>query len=79
MKIQILVRLKPGVLDVQGKAVEKGLSGLGLEQVADVRVGRLVEMDVPASTLEEATKLVEGACDKLLSNPIIETFEIKAA
>jgi len=77
MRVQVLVRLKPGVLDVQGKAVEHGLTNLGFGDISDVRIGRLVELDVDASDIESARATVEEVCQKLLSNPIIENYEIK--
>lgn len=77
MRIQVLVRLKQGVLDVQGKAVEHSLQAVGFEDVANVRVGRLIELDVQASDFETAAKRVSELCTKLLINPIIENFEIK--
>ena len=75
MKVQVCVRLKPGVLDVQGKAVENGLIGLGFKEVSGVRVGRLIEFDVQGSN-EQAREQVKIMCDKLLCNPIIENYEI---
>ncbi len=79
MKVQVLVRLKPGVLDVQGKAVENGLKGVGVDSVSHVRIGRLVEMDVDASSFEEAKKKTAKICDDLLANTIIENYEIRQA
>ena len=79
MKIQVLVRLKPGVLDVQGKAVEGGLKGLGHREVSGVRIGRLIELNVKADSFEGARTKVEDLCKKLLANPIIETYEIRQA
>lgn len=78
MKIQVLVRLKSGVLDVQGKAVEHGLQELGLTQASHVRMGKLIEMDIEASSFEQARSKVEDACRKFLVNPIIEQYEIRA-
>lgn len=78
MRVQVLVRLKPGVLDVQGKAVEKGLQGLGFHDAHDVRVGRLIELDVASPTLEEAEEEVAEMCNKLLVNGVIENFELRA-
>lgn len=77
MKVQVLVRLKPGVLDVQGKAVENGLRGVGITDVDHIRVGRLIEMDVEASTFEDAKKKTARLCDDLLANTIIENYEIR--
>ena len=79
MRVQVLVRLKPGVLDVQGKAIEHGVQGLGYKDVSHVRMGRLIELDVDADSLDKAKPKVEEICAKLLSNPIIENYEIKAA
>ena len=78
MKMQVLVRLKSGVLDVQGKAVEKSLEDLGFGQVGKVRIGKLVEFEVNSSNESEAKEIVQSACERLLVNPIIETFEVKA-
>lgn len=76
MKIRVYVRLKPGVLDVQGKAVEQGLQGLGYSDVSEVRVGKMIEFEVAASTLEAAKPQVEEMCKTLLANTVIENFEI---
>lgn len=77
MKVQVLVRLKSGVLDVQGKAVENSLRGVGVKDVDHIRVGRLIEMDVDASNFEDAKKKTAKLCDDLLANTIIENYEIK--
>lgn len=77
MRVQVLVRLKPGVLDVQGKAVEHGIVSLGFKEVSGVRIGRLIELDLEAQSFEQAKKRVEDLCEKLLVNSIIENFEIK--
>lgn len=79
MKVQVLVRLKSGVLDVQGKAVENGLKGVGVKDISHVRIGRLVEMDVEASSFEEAKKKTSKICEDLLANMIIENYEIRQA
>ncbi len=79
MKVQVLVRLKAGVLDVQGKAVENGIASMGVDGSSHVRIGRLIEFDVKASTFEAAKGQVENLCKELLANPIIETFEIRQA
>ena len=77
MRVQVLVRLKPGVLDVQGKAVEHGIVSLGFKEVSAVRIGRLIELDVEAPSFEQAKKRVEDLCQQLLVNSIIENFEIR--
>lgn len=75
-KIQVLVRLKPGVLDVQGKAVEHGISDMGFASIQSVRVGKLIELEVDENA-EQSASQIEEVCTRLLSNPIIEDFEIR--
>ena len=79
MKAIVHVFLKPGVLDVQGKAVEAALHGLGWPGVADVRVGRVIEMTMDGADTENAKADVEGMCAKLLANPVIEGFRVEIA
>lgn len=74
MKVRILVRLKPGVLDPQGRAVHHALEGLGFTGVEDVRVGRMIELDVADSTSDEALRKM---CEQLLANMVIEDFTIE--
>ncbi len=73
MKIRILVRLKSGVLDPQGRAVHHSLEGMGFDGVTDVRIGKLIELDVDDDTSDETLRAM---CDKLLANAVIEDFEI---
>jgi phosphoribosylformylglycinamidine synthase subunit PurS len=70
MRARVLVRPKRGILDPQGQAVERALPALGFEGVGNVRVGRLIELDV-----EDPTRLPE-MCEQLLANPLIEDYEI---
>jgi phosphoribosylformylglycinamidine synthase subunit PurS len=70
MRARVLVRPKEGILDPQGQAVERALPALGFSGVANVHVGRLIELDV-----EDAERLPE-MCERLLSNPLIEDYEI---
>ena len=79
MKVQVLIRLKSGVLDVQGKAVEHGLKGIGVEDASSIRIGKLVEFNVKSTSFEDARQKADEICKKLLVNPIIETYEIKQA
>ncbi|MBX7541049.1 phosphoribosylformylglycinamidine synthase subunit PurS [Qipengyuania sphaerica] len=74
MKIRILVSLKPGVLDPQGRAVHHALEGLGFKGVDDVRIGRTVELDVADNTSDEA---LTEMCEKLLANTVIENYKIE--
>lgn len=74
MKVRILVRLKPGVLDPQGRAVHHSLEGLGFEGVEDVRIGRMIELDVADGTSDEA---LDSMCRQLLANMVIEDYAIE--
>ena len=70
MKARVLIRPKEGILDPQGQAVERALPALGFDGVANVRIGRLVELDV-----EDASE-VPAMCERLLANPLIEDYEV---
>lgn len=76
MKARVFVTLKNGVLDPQGKAVHHALEGLGFAGVNDVRIGKLVELDLADGTTDTA---IEEMCRKLLSNTVIENFRIERA
>jgi phosphoribosylformylglycinamidine synthase subunit PurS len=71
VKATVLIRPKKGILDPQGKAVERALPALGFSGVSRVRVGRMVELEV-----EDASEL-PSLCEKLLANPLIEDYEIQ--
>jgi len=79
MKASVNVFLKPGVLDVQGKAVESALHGLGWDGVSHVRVGRLITFDLVATDAKAAEAEVKAMCDKLLANPVIESYRVEIA
>jgi len=70
-KARVLIRPKEGILDPQGKAVERALPALGFEGIEHVRVGRVVELEI-----DEPDRLGE-LCEKLLANPLIEDYEIE--
>jgi phosphoribosylformylglycinamidine synthase len=74
MKVRVFVSLKPGVLDPQGRAVQHALEGLGFSGVRDVRVGRMIELDVEDGTGDAALK---NMCEKLLANMVIENYRIE--
>jgi phosphoribosylformylglycinamidine synthase PurS subunit len=76
MKLRIIVTLKPGVLDPQGKAIHKALDGLGFAGVQDVRQGKLIELDVADDT-SDAT--IDEMCRKLLANTVIENYQVERA
>jgi phosphoribosylformylglycinamidine synthase subunit PurS len=70
MRARVLVRPKSGILDPQGQAVERALPALGFAGASNVRIGRLIELDV-----DDPARLPE-MCERLLSNPLIEDYEI---
>jgi phosphoribosylformylglycinamidine synthase PurS subunit len=72
---RIQVKLKPTVLDAQGAQVRHALHSLGFAAVRDVRIGRYIELELPDSG--EAEQDVRAMCDKLLANPVIETYEFE--
>ncbi len=76
MRVRVLIRPKEGILDPQGQAVERALPALGYEDVSNVHVGRLVELDVDGDGDVEAQ--VREMCERLLANPLIESYEIQA-
>jgi phosphoribosylformylglycinamidine synthase len=76
MKATVLVRPKPGILDPQGQAVESSLRHLGFE-VGEARVGRLVDVELATDDRDAALAELTQMCDKLLTNPLIESYEIE--
>ena len=79
MKAKVHVFLKPGVLDVQGKAVEGALHGLGWDGVANVRVGKLLEFDLEGQDEAKARDELKAMCEKLLANTVIESYRVEVA
>jgi len=77
-RFEVLVSLKPGLLDPQGKAVQGSLPAMGWTNVSNVRVGKHIELTVDAGTEGEARAQVEEMAARLLSNPVIEDFRILA-
>ncbi|HVD24716.1 MAG TPA: phosphoribosylformylglycinamidine synthase subunit PurS [Gaiellaceae bacterium] len=78
MKATVLVRPKPGILDPQGEAVESSLRQLGFS-VGEARVGRVVDLELDAADETAARAEVERMCEQLLTNPLIESYEIELA
>jgi phosphoribosylformylglycinamidine synthase subunit PurS len=76
MRATVLVRPKPGILDPQGEAVETSLRQLGFS-VGDARVGRVVDLEVTESDPAAARAEIERMCQQLLTNPLIESYEIE--
>jgi phosphoribosylformylglycinamidine synthase subunit PurS len=78
VKATVLVRPKPGILDPQGQAVESSLRHLGFD-VGDARVGRLVDVELATDDPDVARAELERMCEQLLTNPLIESYEIEFA
>ena len=78
MKATVHVFLKPGVLDVQGKAIENALHGLGWADVNHVRVGRVLEFEVGGDKATAEAE-VKAMCEKLLANTVIESYRVEVA
>ena len=76
MKIKVIVTLKSGVLDPQGKAIQQTLNGMGFVAVKDVRQGKYFDIDIDESDEQKAKQSAEEICKKLLANQVIEDFKI---
>ena len=76
MKIKVIVTLKNGVLDPQGKAIQQTLNGMGFATVKDVRQGKYFDIDIDGSDEQKAKLTAEEICKKLLANQVIEDFKI---
>ncbi len=77
MKARVSVRLRPDVLDPQGKAIGQALTTLGFAGVDNVRQGKLIELDIKATDAAAAKVEVKAMCERLLANPVIEDYEIE--
>ena len=78
MKARIYVTLKREVLDPQGDAVKHALGALGFEGVKDVRIGKLVEIELDGADDEARRAQLKSMCEKLLANPVIEDFRLES-
>jgi phosphoribosylformylglycinamidine synthase len=77
MRVKIFVSLKNGVLDPQGKAIERSLHTLSYTEVRDVRTGKYLEIEIDAGSRAAAEARVREMCDKLLANPVIEDYRFE--
>ena len=77
MRLRVLIRLKPGILDVQGSAVQRALGGLGFADLRELRVGKLIEVEVDTPSETQARQRVDEMCRKLLANTILEDYTIE--
>ena len=77
MKARVFVTLKPSVFDPQGSTIADALHSLGYGAVADVRQGKYFELDLTVGTAGEAERLAAEVADRVLANPVIESFRIE--
>ena len=77
MQARVFVTLKPSVFDPQGTTVAEALHSLGYATVRDVRQGKYFELEIDATSADEARRLASEAADRLLSNPVIESYRIE--
>jgi phosphoribosylformylglycinamidine synthase subunit PurS len=77
MKAQVVVTLKSGILDPQGKAIEGALKSLGIDGIGSVRQGKIFEIELAANDRTVAERLLRDACEKLLANQVVENFQVE--
>ena len=77
MRVKVFVSLKNGVLDPQGKAIERSLHTLGFPEVKDVRAGKYIELQLDDESRVAAESRIREMCDKLLANPVIEDYSFE--
>jgi phosphoribosylformylglycinamidine synthase PurS subunit len=77
MKVRVFVRLKPGIMDVQGAAVKRALAGLGFSEIADLRIGKVIDIELDEARPGEVRTRVSEMCGQLLANPILEDYAIE--
>jgi phosphoribosylformylglycinamidine synthase PurS subunit len=77
MKARVFVTLKPSVFDPQGHTIADALHSMGYKGIGDVRQGKYFELEVSSKTAEQARQLAAEVADKLLANPVIESYRIE--
>ena len=77
MKAKVYVTLKPSILDPQGKTIAQALQAMGYDAVKDVRQGKYFELDVDAGSVDEAQVTVVAVADRVLANPVIESYRVE--
>ncbi len=77
MKAHVYITLKPGLLDAQGKTIRSALESLGFKGVKDVRMGKYIELELNHGSSASAKREVGRMCQKLLANPIVETYRVE--
>ena len=77
MKAKVYVTLKPSILDPQGKTIAQALHTMGYDTIADVRQGKFFELDVETASPDEARATVAEVAERVLANPVIESFRVE--
>jgi len=77
MKAKVYVTLKPNVLDPQGKAIQHSVELLGFDKIDDIRQGKYFELEIDAATADKAREMAADVADKVLANPVIESYRIE--
>ena len=77
MKAIIFINYKEGILDPEGVTISKALDNMGINGINELSVGKCIEMNLDCSSKDEAKKIVEASCNKLLANPNTETYQYK--
>jgi phosphoribosylformylglycinamidine synthase len=78
-RIEVRVTPRPGLLDPEGKAIQHALSSLGYAGAEDVRVGKLIELDLQAASEEAALETARTMCRRLLANPVTEDYDVRVS
>jgi phosphoribosylformylglycinamidine synthase len=79
VRLRVVVRLKSGIMDVQGAAVQRALDGLGFSDLHALRIGKVIELEIEAPSVERARRRADEMCRRLLANPVLENYAIEAA
>ncbi len=74
---KIKITLRKNILDPQGKTIEHSLKSMGYNSILDTRIGKFVELQVEADSLDKAKQITDDACKKLLANPVMEDYEFE--
>lgn len=77
MQVEIEITLRESILDPKGKAAHHALENLGFTNVTGVRIGKFIQLDINTGDPGEAREVAEQACEKLLSNPVMENYRIR--
>jgi phosphoribosylformylglycinamidine synthase len=77
VRARVFVRLRPGILDPQGQTIRKALEGLGFPEVKDLRVGRIMELELEETDAARARARLEDMCRRLLANPVVEEYSVE--